>query len=141
MLLENDRPLTTRRGGELTTVITAGAIGRTNGLPPQLFFHTSLEGADGRPFASGTTIRRYEQARDAPAQRMGVPSPLLRISGCRDLPLETWLAVEAVRLGAPTPSLDPETLEGVVVFYLYLSTKDGTAPPATPVFRTWKGIR
>lgn len=141
VVLEDDRALTTRRGGELTATITAGALGPANDCPLQLFFRTGLENADGREFASGTTVRCHLPSDDVPAQPARVSSPLGFLPFARDLPLNTWLAMEAARPQLAGSAFDPESLAGMVVFYLYLSTEDATAPPMPPTFTTMKEIR
>lgn len=141
VVLEDDRALTTRQGGELTATITAGALGPANDCPLQLFFRSGLEDADGREFASGTTVRCHLPSDDVSVQPARVSSSLGFLPFARDLPLNTWLAMEAARPQTAGSAFDPDSLAGMVIFYLYLSTDDATAPPAPPAFTTMKELR
>lgn len=140
-VLTHDRSLTERRGGVLNAVVTAGALGNANGCPQLLFAHSSLEDASGNEFAAGTTSTCREQAGDATVRRAHL-LPSLNMRGTRELPLNAWLALEAVRTGRASDASreDLESLDDVVVFYLYLSTSAESSPPAAPTFTTLREI-
>lgn len=134
-ILAHDRSLTERRGQTLTATVTAGALSNANGCPLLLFFHSGLADASGREFATGTSSYCRERTNDIAVRRAHMPSPLL-LSRARELPLDTWLALEAVQSEPTTSWNETGSLEGMIVFYLHLSTSKETSPPEAPAFMT-----
>ncbi len=131
VLFEHDRKLTGTGRSSVTVTVTAGSIGNTSGCPLKMFLHSALEDAEGVLFASGTTVHCRHNAVSDVVRPAYVKSPLRSLSLARELPYDRWLALEAVSVDDSPAIKDPESLDGVVVFYLYLSTgADGVHPPA-----------
>lgn len=142
--LEQDKMISgqvrAEREGAIIAVGSAGALNGGGACAVLAFARIVLVDAEGREFSVGTSGHCLHEE-TSHAVRSG-PQPVLKRSrGPHDLPLDTWLPLEAVWVwsqGGPIGS--PEDLSNVLIFYLYLDTS-GDDLPDLPTFTNWGDIQ
>ena len=114
-------------------VATAGALTGVLDCPLLLFVDLELLRPSGR---AGSRSRACLSSEAGSLVRTG-SSPLTNVRGSLELPLNTWLAVEAAGVPASSSVAEQDDLGESVVFYLYLSSEEGDALPDLPTYENW----
>lgn len=133
IISEHDRLLTVHGDRTFTALVTVAAHTPPNpGCPLEVLLGSELADESSHVFQHGRRITclpaaevtRRLQSTSIPGALLPGPSPL-------SLPLDQWLTVSAVRFGDPIPDSE-NPLNGLIVFYMYLSTDAERMPPGAP---------
>ena len=122
-----------------TVAVSAGALVEVVDCPLLLFADLEFFRRDGRGH-SGNRATACPTLEEASPIRTGW-SPLATFRGSLNLPLDTWLAVEAFGLPMLDPTEDADAIGSDVVFYLYVSSLAGEDLPDPPSYETWDEVR
>lgn len=102
------------------------------GCPLQILLGSELSDESGYVFQHGRSITCLPDADvTRRLQSTTTPGNLLPGPSSLNLPLDQWLTLSAVRFGDPIPDSD-DPLDGLIVFYIHLSTTAETVPPGPP---------
>lgn len=125
--------------GAATVAVTAGALNEAMDCPLLLFAELEFLRDDG----CGHSGNRATMC--LPLEEVGADrthwTPLATFRDSLDLPLGTWLAVEAVGVPTRASIAESDAIGSDVVFYLRLSTTEGNTLPEPPAYDTWSELR
>lgn len=130
---EHDRLLDMHGDRTVSALITVAAHTPPDpGCPLQVLLGSEVSDASDYVFQHGNSITCLPEAEVTRQLRStSTPDSLLPGPSSLNLRLDDWLTFSAVRFGDPIPDSE-NPLNGLLVFYIYLSTDSEIMPPAPP---------
>lgn len=130
VISEHDRLLGVHSDRAATALVTVAAHTPADaGCPIQVLLGSELVDESNYVFQHGRRITCFPEVEvTRRLQSVSTPESLLPGPSSLDLPLEEWLTLSAVRFGDPAPDSE-NPLNGLIVFYMYLSTDAEIMPP------------
>jgi len=113
--------------------ITAGGVTAVGRCAATAFARIVHVDADGRARGGRSSMRCFDEADPHQFVKLPTGSPLFFVGSVTELPLDTWLVFEAMRVGAPPLEVPSDAF----VFYLYLNTAGDRQGVGTPDYDTW----
>jgi len=113
--------------------VTAGGVTAVGRCAATAFARIVLADADGRPRGGRSSMRCFDETAPHQFAKLHTGSPLFFVGAVTELPLDTWLAFEAMRVGGPSVEVPADAF----VFYLYLNTAGDREALGTPDYGTW----
>lgn len=133
LIHEHDRDLTVHTDRPVSALVTMAAYaGPEDSCPMQTLLGSQLVDEGDYVFQHGYGIACIPDAEvTRRVTATSTPESLRPGRSALDLPYDEWLTVSAVRFSDEVPHAE-EPLNGLIVFYLYLSSDGDAAPPAAP---------
>lgn len=133
VISEHDRLLTVHGDRTASALVTVAAHTPPDAVCPiQVLLGSELADQSSYVFQHGRRITCLPEAEvTRRLQSTSTPDSLLPGPGSLNLPLDEWLTLSAVRFGDPIPDSE-NPLNGLIAFYMYLSTDAESMPPAAP---------
>lgn len=133
VISEHDRLLSVHGDRTVSALVTVAAHTPPDfGCPLQVLLGSELSDESNYVFQHGRSITCLPEAEvTRRLQSTSVPDSLVPGPSSLDLPLDEWLTFSAVRFSNPIPDSE-NPLNGLIVFYIYLSTDSEAIPPGPP---------
>jgi len=116
--------------------VTAGGVTAVGRCAATAFARIVLVDAVGRPGGGRASMRCFDEAEPYLFAKLHTGVPLFFIGSVTDLPLDTWLAFQAMRVGGPTLEVPADAF----VFYVYLNTSGERDDVGAPDYDTFAAI-
>lgn len=116
--------------------ILAGGVTAVGRCAATAFARIEVADEDGRPRGGTMNARCFGDEDDLQFAKLHSGTPLFFLGIEAELPLDTWLAFEAMRVGSGII----EAPDDAFVFYVYLDTSDIRGGAGTPVYDSWTAV-